>query len=171
MRDLEPQRVAHCLDDAGQADLARPCPVLGERSEAFVVVNAPGVSAAVREFCAARLPGCKTPDFVNIPHAPLPRNANGKLQKSGLHARLGEALRTPATGFWRCGSWRSSAIALRAASCPTRSAPSTARVRWDRRAKSAPLQIFPGHPVKGWHGGSGGPSLRTREPLECSTVA
>jgi len=128
MRGLEPQRVAHRLDDVGQADLVRPCPVLEERSEAFVVVNAPGVSA-VREFCAARLSDCKIPDFVNILHAPLPRNANGKLQKN------------------------------------------TARAQWNRRAKSDPLKILPGRPAKGWHGGSSGPSLRTREPLECSTVA
>jgi len=40
---------------------------------------------------AARLSDYKIPDFVTILHAPLPRNANGKLQKSELHARLGEA--------------------------------------------------------------------------------
>ncbi len=72
------------------AVVARPCPVLGERSEAFVVVNAPDVSVSdVREFCAARLSDYKVPDFVSILHTPLPRNANGKLQKSELRARFG----------------------------------------------------------------------------------
>jgi len=76
------------------AVVARPCPVLGERLEAFVVASAPDVSAAaVREFCAARLSEYKVPDFVTILNTPLPRNANGKLQKSELTARFGEGAR------------------------------------------------------------------------------
>lgn len=83
--------LSHMPNVVETAVIARPCPVLGERLEAFVVASSPEVSAAVvREFCAARLSDYKVPDFVTILDTPLPRNANGKLQKSEIRARLGE---------------------------------------------------------------------------------
>jgi long-chain acyl-CoA synthetase len=77
---------------AGVADCAivgRPDPVLGERVHAFVVPQE-GVALAaadVQQFCAARLADYKVPETVMIERAPLPRNANGKIQKAVLRER------------------------------------------------------------------------------------
>jgi acyl-CoA synthetase (AMP-forming)/AMP-acid ligase II len=67
-----------------------PDPVLGERVHAFVVPQ-PGArltTADVTEFCRARLADYKVPEGVTIDTAPLPRNANGKIQKPLLRQRL-----------------------------------------------------------------------------------
>jgi O-succinylbenzoic acid--CoA ligase len=61
--------------------VGRPCPVLGERVEAFVVARAPVGEDALRAFCAERLSDYKVPDHVRLVDGPLPRNANGKLLK------------------------------------------------------------------------------------------
>jgi long-chain acyl-CoA synthetase len=69
----------------GQAD-----PVLGERVHAFVVPQQ-GASLTINEvryFCAHRLADYKVPETVTIESEPLPRNANGKIQKSVLRERL-----------------------------------------------------------------------------------
>ena len=71
------------------AVVGKPCPVLGERVHAFV--HAPGGTpddAALRAFCAARLADYKVPETLTWTDAPLPRNANGKLMKRVLRARL-----------------------------------------------------------------------------------
>jgi len=71
------------------AVVGKPCPVLGERVHAFV--HAPGGApddAALRAFCAARLADYKVPETLTWTDAPLPRNANGKLMKRVLRARL-----------------------------------------------------------------------------------
>jgi len=62
--------------------VGRPCPVLGERVEAFVV--APGFSNEdeLRAFCAGRLSDYKVPDHIYLVDGPLPRNPNGKLLKN-----------------------------------------------------------------------------------------
>jgi long-chain acyl-CoA synthetase len=65
-------------------------PVLGERVHAFVVAQ-DGISLTandVRDFCASRLSDYKVPETVSIDCAPLPRNANGKIQKAVLRQRL-----------------------------------------------------------------------------------
>lgn len=62
--------------------VGRPCPVLGERVEAFVVARAPVEEEALREFCKARLSDYKVPDHVRLVEGPLPRNPNGKLLKN-----------------------------------------------------------------------------------------
>ncbi len=78
---------------AGVAECAivgYPDPVLGERVHAFVVPQE-GValaSADVRQFCTARLADYKVPETVTIERAPLPRNANGKIQKAVLRERV-----------------------------------------------------------------------------------
>jgi long-chain acyl-CoA synthetase len=77
---------------AGVAECAivgRPDPVLGERVHAFVVPQdgAALASEDVRQFCAARLADYKVPETVTIERAPLPRNANGKIQKAELRER------------------------------------------------------------------------------------
>jgi long-chain acyl-CoA synthetase len=72
------------------AVIGRPDPVLGERVHAVVVAQE-GVSltaSEVRDFCTDRLADYKVPETVTIDRKPLPRNANGKLQKAVLRERL-----------------------------------------------------------------------------------
>jgi len=70
------------------AVVARPDPVLGERVQAFVVPRDRGLTAdALRAFCAERMADYKVPEFVELMAEPLPRNANGKVQKATLRER------------------------------------------------------------------------------------
>jgi acyl-coenzyme A synthetase/AMP-(fatty) acid ligase len=66
-----------------------PDPVLGERVHAFVVPQEGAALAAadVQHFCAARIADYKVPETVTVERAPLPRNANGKIQKAVLRER------------------------------------------------------------------------------------
>lgn len=67
------------------AVIGYPCPVLGERVAAIVRVLAGDIEAtALQAFCAERLSSYKVPDRVHLTADPLPRNANGKLQKMQL---------------------------------------------------------------------------------------
>ena len=66
------------------AVVGQPDAVLGERSVAFVHVTAALSEQAVRAFCAERMADYKVPDRVVITDGPLPRNANGKIQKDEL---------------------------------------------------------------------------------------
>jgi long-chain acyl-CoA synthetase len=59
-------------------------PVLGERVKAFVHPREPVTAAELRAFCAERLADYKVPEAIVVTAAPLPRNANGKLQKAKL---------------------------------------------------------------------------------------
>ena len=69
--------------------VSKPCPVLGERVHAFVALRAPGTTdAQLRAFCKARLSDYKVPESFTISDTPLPRNANGKLGKQEMRARL-----------------------------------------------------------------------------------
>lgn len=73
------------------AVVGKPCPVLNERSHAFVVL-APdfrGDAALLRQWCAERLSDYKVPDTVEPTPGPLPRNANGKLLKRELRLAIG----------------------------------------------------------------------------------
>jgi len=72
------------------AIVARPDPVLGEKTEAIVVPRAADVDAdALRAHCARQLADYKVPDFVTFRGAPLPRNANGKVMKQLLREEYG----------------------------------------------------------------------------------
>lgn len=74
----------------GQSD-----PILGERVVAFLYCNDGDCSeTAVRQFCAERLSDYKVPGVVVQCSEPLPRNANGKIQKADLRL-LAAALATP----------------------------------------------------------------------------
>jgi len=74
---------------AEAALVARPDPVLGEKSHAFVVLRDPACTAAVlRKHCAAHLADYKVPDFFTLLGEPLPRNAIGKILKRALRERL-----------------------------------------------------------------------------------
>lgn len=73
------------------ATVGVPCPVLGERSHAFVVAphcrDTFALEAALRERCQHALADYKTPDFWTFLSDPLPRNANGKTIKRQLRER------------------------------------------------------------------------------------
>jgi acyl-CoA synthetase (AMP-forming)/AMP-acid ligase II len=70
---------------AEAALVARPDPVLGEKSHAFVVLRDAGCTAAtLRRHCVAHLADYKVPDFFTLLDGPLPRNANGKVLKRVL---------------------------------------------------------------------------------------
>jgi long-chain acyl-CoA synthetase len=83
-----PAEVENVLcDQAGVVEAAvvgQSDSVLGERSVAFVRTTAALSEQAVRDFCAARMADYKVPDWVVVTEAPLPRNANGKIQKDEL---------------------------------------------------------------------------------------
>jgi long-chain acyl-CoA synthetase len=63
------------------AIVSRACPVLGERVHAFVALRSPAQAAQLQAFCAERLSDYKVPETWTLSDTPLPRNANGKLQK------------------------------------------------------------------------------------------
>lgn len=68
------------------AVIGRPDPVLGERVHAIIVSRADGGLSkdAVTAFCATRMADYKVPEIVTLRTEPLPRNANGKIQKALL---------------------------------------------------------------------------------------
>ncbi len=71
------------------AVVGRPDAVLGETVTAFLCVTDRGPTAEqVRAWCAERMADYKVPQQVIIGSAPLPRNANGKIQKAELRAAL-----------------------------------------------------------------------------------
>jgi len=70
------------------AVVGRPDPALGERVHAFVRSRECGVTAEeIRPFCAQRMADYKVPEVIELVGEPLPRNANGKLQKAVLRER------------------------------------------------------------------------------------
>lgn len=75
------------------AVVSKPCPVLGERVHAFVVVKDSAVTAAdLKAFCAARLTDYQVPESYTVSQTLLPRNANGKLLKRELRLETGESV-------------------------------------------------------------------------------
>ncbi len=70
------------------AIVARPCPVLGERVHAIVVLRSEIDPPALRAWCAERLSDYKVPETIAISTVPLPRNANGKVMKTDLRDTL-----------------------------------------------------------------------------------
>lgn len=71
------------------AALPRPCPVLGERVHAVLTLRAPATPQEIRAWCMARLSDYKVPETLEMSVQPLPRNANGKIDKKQLRDRLG----------------------------------------------------------------------------------
>ncbi|NYT64439.1 acyl--CoA ligase [Alcaligenaceae bacterium] len=74
------------------AVVGKPCPVLGERVHAFVVLRS-GVEltpAELQEFCAQRLADYKVPESFTFELDALPRNANGKLMKRSLRESVAQ---------------------------------------------------------------------------------
>jgi acyl-CoA synthetase (AMP-forming)/AMP-acid ligase II len=66
------------------AVLGYPCPVLGERVQAFVVTRKEIDPGDLRAFCTTRLSDYKVPERFHLRAEPLPRNANGKVLKRAL---------------------------------------------------------------------------------------
>ncbi|MBA2402398.1 MAG: acyl--CoA ligase [Bradyrhizobium sp.] len=66
------------------AIIAKPCPVLGERVHAVVVVKGGASVATLQAWCAERLSDYKVPETIDLTADPLPRNANGKVLKRQL---------------------------------------------------------------------------------------
>jgi acyl-CoA synthetase (AMP-forming)/AMP-acid ligase II len=74
------------------AIIGTPDPVLGERVNAIVVTNE-GASLSAREvadYCAERMSDYKVPESIIIRTDPLPRNANGKIQKTVLREAIAD---------------------------------------------------------------------------------
>jgi long-chain acyl-CoA synthetase len=81
--------LSHCPGVLEAAVVARPDPVLGEKTQAFVrVADATIGTETLRAFCAERLAEYKVPDFITILPEPLPRNAAGKVLKAVLRERV-----------------------------------------------------------------------------------
>jgi long-chain acyl-CoA synthetase len=74
------------------AIIGTPDPVLGERVNA-IVVTSEGASLSERDvaaYCAARMSDYKVPESIIIRSEPLPRNANGKIQKIVLRETIAD---------------------------------------------------------------------------------
>jgi O-succinylbenzoic acid--CoA ligase len=71
------------------AVMAKPCPVLGERTHAFVCAKGRQITAEIlAQHCSGRLADYKIPDSISFRDTPLPRNANGKVMKRELRQEL-----------------------------------------------------------------------------------
>jgi long-chain acyl-CoA synthetase len=87
--------LSRCPGVIEAAVVARPDPVLGEKTQAFIRTGETMVTAeTVRTFCADHLADYKVPDFIVFSEEPLPRNAAGKVLKSALRQRVAEELQT-----------------------------------------------------------------------------
>lgn len=70
------------------AVVGTPDPILGERVVAFVRARTEGLTVeALQDHCRTRLANYKVPEVMEVVTDPLPRNANGKLQKDELRIR------------------------------------------------------------------------------------
>ncbi len=72
------------------AVVAKPCPVLGERVHAFVVLSHAVDDAELQRHCADLLTDYKVPEAFHRLENTLPRNANGKVLKRDLRRILAD---------------------------------------------------------------------------------
>jgi len=71
------------------AVVSKPCPVLGERVHAFVLLRESGVAVEdLTAFVRPQLSDYKVPESYTLLTTPLPRNANGKLMKRAMRDLL-----------------------------------------------------------------------------------
>lgn len=71
------------------AVVGRPCPVLGERVHAVIVTRDPGFEVPqLLTHCRGQLADYKIPETFTVQTEALPRNANGKVLKRALRARV-----------------------------------------------------------------------------------
>ncbi len=70
-----------------------PCPILGERSHAFVFPSSASLEPnEIRLQLSEKVADYKVPDKITITREPLPRNVNGKINKAPLRERAREEL-------------------------------------------------------------------------------
>ncbi|SEP05101.1 Acyl-CoA synthetase (AMP-forming)/AMP-acid ligase II [Salinihabitans flavidus] len=69
---------------AEAAIFAKPCPVLGERVHAAIVRTSDLTESDLTSLCLSRLSDYKVPEGFTFFDGPLPRNANGKIDKNKL---------------------------------------------------------------------------------------
>ena len=74
------------MDDVQEAALVPyPCPILGERSHAFVFSSSTDINPnEIRLKLAEKVADYKVPDIITVTKEPLPRNVNGKITKAPL---------------------------------------------------------------------------------------
>jgi len=77
---------------AEAAVIAKPCPILGERVHAVVVLQGPVKEDTLRALCAKRLSDYKVPESWTLTNTPLPRNPNGKVDKKLLRDQVIKSL-------------------------------------------------------------------------------
>ncbi len=70
------------------AVVPKPCPVLGERVHAFVVLRAAVEEGELQRHCATSLSDYKVPEAFHRLEGTLPRNANGKVLKRDMRLIL-----------------------------------------------------------------------------------
>ncbi len=70
------------------AVVPKPCPVLGERVHAFVVLRAAVEEPELQRHCAVSLSDYKVPEAFHRVEGTLPRNANGKVLKRDMRLIL-----------------------------------------------------------------------------------
>jgi long-chain acyl-CoA synthetase len=70
------------------AVVAKPCPVLGERVHAFVLLRNVVEEAELQRHCGDLLSDYKVPEMFHRLEGTLPRNANGKVLKRSLREIL-----------------------------------------------------------------------------------
>ncbi len=77
------------MDDVQEAALVPyPCPILGERSHAFVFPSSASLEPnEIRLQLSKKVADYKVPDKITITTEPLPRNVNGKIIKASLRER------------------------------------------------------------------------------------
>lgn len=69
------------------AVVGKPCPVLGERVHAFVIVTEGTLDSDLTAYCRGKIADYKCPEQYHVVQS-LPRNANGKVLKRDLRDRL-----------------------------------------------------------------------------------
>ena len=70
------------------ACVATPCPVLGERVHAVVVIDGTVTEERLHGHCAANLAAYQCPESYTLRTEALPRNANGKILKRALRVNV-----------------------------------------------------------------------------------
>ena len=82
------------MDEVQEAALVPyPCPILGERSHAFVFPSAASLEPnEIRLQLLEKVADYKVPDKITITTEPLPRNVNGKITKAPLRERAHKEL-------------------------------------------------------------------------------
>ena len=74
------------MDEVQEAALVPyPCPILGERSHAFIFSSSNAIDPnKIRRELLGKVADYKVPDKITITQEPLPRNVNGKITKAPL---------------------------------------------------------------------------------------